>query len=272
MLDLDKDAKRKERMDRLVRELAERFRSRKMEKPPEDSWTSRPTILTFVDFEEKGGLPEREGFSAVITSELTSRLNASGRVKVVERVLMERLLEELNIGSSELADPDTALRLGKVLAAKLIGTGTLTYLPQEAIFTFRLIDTETSEVPQLVTKQLGPASSLDRELLDLNREILKTVITRYPLRGYVAKVAGSEAIINIGSKQGVVVGSRFDVVEEEEAVEYRGKTLRGTPKKVGQVEVVAVEQDFARVKPVDRQRQLKADDKVQERLYETSAL
>jgi len=272
MLDLDKDARRKERMDRLVRELAERFRSRKMEKPPEDSWTSRPTILTFVDFEEKGGLPEREGFTAVITSELTNRLNASGRVKVVERVLMERLLEELNIGSSELADPDTALRLGRVLAAKLIGTGTLTYLPQEAIFTFRLIDTETSEIPQLVTKQLGPVSSLDRELLGLNREILKTVITRYPLRGYVAKVAGSEGIINIGSKQGVVVGSRFDVVEEEETIEYRGKTLRGTPKKVGQVEVIAVEQDFARVKPVDRQRQLKADDKVQERLYETSAL
>jgi len=272
MLDLQKDSKRKERMDRLVKELAERFRSRKDEKQPEDSWTSRPKILTFVDFEEKGGLPEREGFTAVITSELTNRLNASGRVKVVERVLMERLLEELNIGTSELANPETALRLGKVLAAKLIGTGTLTYLPREAMFTFRLIDTETSEIPQLSTKQLGGESSLDRELLGLNREILKTVITKYPLRGYVAKITGDEAIINIGSKQGVVAGTRFDVVEEQESIEYRGKTLRGTPKKVGQVEVTAVEQDFARVKPIGQQRQLKADDKIQERLYETSAL
>jgi tetratricopeptide (TPR) repeat protein len=272
MLDLQKDAKRKERMDRLVKELAERFRSRKDEKPPEDSWTSRPTILTFVDFEEKGGLPEREGFTAVITSELTNRLNASGRVKVVERVLMERLLEELNIGSSELANPETALRLGKVLAAKLIGAGTLTYLPQEAMFTFRLIDTETSEIPQLSTKQLGGESSLDRELLGLNREILKTVIAKYPLRGYVAKVTGNEAIINIGSKQGVVAGTRFDVVEEQETIEYRGKTLRGVPKKVGQVEVTAVEQDYARVKPIGQQRQLKADDKVQERLYEAATL
>lgn len=272
MLDLDKDAKRKERMDRLVKELAERFRSRKDEKPPEDTWTSRPTILTFVDFEEKGGLPEREGFTAVITSELTSRLNASGRVKVVERVLMERLLEELNIGSSELANPETALRLGRVLAAKLIGTGTLTYLPQEAVFTFRMIDTETSEIPQLVTKQLGSQSSLDRELLGLNREILKTVIEKYPLRGYVVRVTDGEALINLGSKQGVVSGTRFDVVEEEETIEYRGKTLRGTPKKVGQVEVTTVEQDFARVKPIGQQRQLKADDKVQERLYETTAL
>jgi hypothetical protein len=193
-------------------------------------------------------------------------------VKVVERMLMERLLEELNIGSSELANPDTALRLGKVLAAKLIGTGTLTYLPQEAIFTFRLIDSETSEIPQLSTKQLGGESSLDRELLGLNREILKTVISKYPLRGYVVKVSGSEAVINIGSKQGVVAGTRFDVVEEDEAIEYRGKTLRGAARKVGQVEVTAVEQDFARVKPTGQQRQLKADDKIQERLYETSAL
>ena len=271
MLDLEKDAKRKERMDRLVKELAERFRSRKDEKPPEDSWTSRPTILTFVDFEEKGGLPEREGFSAVITSELTNRLNASGRVKVVERVLMERLLEELNIGSSELADPETALRLGKVLAARLIGTGTLTFLPQEAVFTFRLIDTETSEIPRLVTTQLGQRASLDREILSLNRDILKTVIEKYPLRGYVAKVSGGESIINIGSRHGVVAGTRFDVLDEAETLQYRGKTLRGSMKKAGQVEVVAVDRDFARVKPLGNMRRLKEDDKVQERLYETAA-
>jgi tetratricopeptide (TPR) repeat protein/peroxiredoxin len=271
MLDLEKDAKRKDRMDRLVKELAERFRSRKDEKPPEDSWTSRPTILTFVDFEEKGGLPEREGFGAVITSELTNRLNASGRVKVVERVLMERLLEELNIGSSELADPETALRLGKVLAARLIGTGTLTFLPQEAVFTFRLIDTETSEIPGLVTRQLGQQASLDREILSLNRDILKTVIEKYPLRGYVAKVSGGESIINIGSRHGVVAGTRFDVLDEAETLQYRGKTLRGSMKKAGQVEVVAVEQDFARVKPLGNMRRLKEDDKVQERLYETAA-
>jgi tetratricopeptide (TPR) repeat protein len=102
-----------------IKDLVARFKSQKDEKPPVDTWTSRPMILTFVDFEEKGGLSEREGFSTIITSELTSDLNASGRVKVVERLLMDRLLEELNLGSSELANPETALKLGKVLAAKL---------------------------------------------------------------------------------------------------------------------------------------------------------
>lgn len=271
MLDLQKDTERKKRMDQLVKELAERFRSQKKEKPVQDAWTSRPMILTFVDFEDKGGLAERGGFSTILLSELTGHLNASGRVRVVERVLMERLLEELNIGTSELANPETALKLGRVLAAKLIGTGSLYNLPQETVLTFRLIDTETSDIPQLTTKQLGLQTSVDRELLQLNREILKTVITKYPLRGYVVKVSANEALINLGSGQGVVSGTRFDVVEEQEVIEYKGKKLRSSPKVVGQVEVVRVEPDLAYVKFISQQRPVKADDKIQERIHEMAA-
>ncbi len=271
MIDLQKDTERKKRMDHLVKELAERYRNQKKEKPAEDTWTSRPMIITFVDFEEKGGLAERGGFSTVLLSDLTSNLNASGRVKVVERVLMERLLEELNIGTSELADPETALKLGKVLAAKLIGTGSLYNLPQETVFTFRLIDTETSDIPQLSTKQLGPQTSVDRELLQLNREILKTVISKYPLRGYVVKAEGNEAVINIGSRQGVVSGTRFDVVEEQGVIEYKGRKLNSSPKVVGLLEVLRVEPDLAYVKYVNQQRSVKADDKIQERMNEMAA-
>jgi len=259
-------------MDLLIKDLVSRFKSQKDEKAPLDTWTSRPMILTFVDFEEKGGLSEREGFSTVITSELTTGLNSSGRVKVVERLLMERLLEELNLGSSELANPETALKLGKVLAAKLIGTGSLYQLPRETVFSFRLIDTESSEIPLLTTKQLGSNSSLDKELFSLNREILKTVIAKYPLRGYLVKVTGDGAMINLGSRQGVVSGTRFDVVEEGEPMEYKGKTLRSSPKEIGQVEVVRVDLDLAHVKFIRQQRPLKADDKIQERVHETAAL
>ncbi|NIO19366.1 MAG: hypothetical protein GTN76_01120, partial [Candidatus Aenigmarchaeota archaeon] len=80
--------------------------------------------MSFVDFQEKGGLSERDGFSTVLAMQLTYYLNTSGRLKVVERALIERLLEELNLGSLDLADTETALKLGKVLAAKIIVTGT----------------------------------------------------------------------------------------------------------------------------------------------------
>ena len=268
MLDLQKDTERSKRMNQLVKELAERFRNLKNEKPAEDEWTSRPMILTFIDFEDKGGLTERDGFSTVLVSELTNYLNQSGRVKVVERALVERLLEELNIGSSELANQETTLKLGRVLAAKLIGTGSLYYLPQETLLTFRLIDTETSEIPQLTTEQLGPRMSIDKEMFQLNRDILKTVISKYPLRGYVMKVSGNEAIINIGSRQGVVSGTMFDVLEEPEVIKYKGRTVRSLPNVVGQVEVARVAPDLAYVKFINQQRAVKADDKIQERMNE----
>ena len=194
MLELQRDADRKKRMDQLIKDLAARYRSQEKEsrKKGEDTWTSRPMILSFVDFQEKGGLAERDGFATVLTTQLADNLNASGRVQVVERVLVERLLEELNLGSSELADPETALRLGKVLAAKVIGSGSMYHLPNGTLLSLRLIDTETSAIPMVKNKQLSSQTSLERELFELNRDILKTMVLKYPLRGFVVQVRGDQ--------------------------------------------------------------------------------
>lgn len=270
MIDLQGDVERKKRMDSLIKDLSERYRTFQETRPEiEDAWTSRPMVITFVDFQEKGGLSERDGLSAVLVTQLGDLLNSSGRVKVVDRILIERLLEELNLGSSDLADPETALRLGKVLAAKLIGTGTLYITQQGSMLSFRLIDTETSAIPQVLTKQLSSQALLEKEFFSLNREILKNIISTYPLRGYLAKKSGDRFIINIGSTHGVVNGTRFDVLEEGEAIEYKGKTLKGAPKSIGQVEVVQVEPGMSHVKPLNQQRELRVDDRIQEILMKT---
>lgn len=269
MLDLQKDIARKNRMDQLVKDLAERYRAqKKTTAKAEDTWTSQPMVLSFVDFQEKGGLAERDGFSTVLMTQLADNLNSSGRVKVVERVLIERLLEELNLGSSELTDPETALKLGKVLAAKLIGTGSVFYMPQSMLLSFRLIDSETSAISQVVTKQLEEPVSVEKELFQLNREILKTVISKYPLRGYIVKGEGDQFIVNLGSNQGVVQGTKFDVIVDQEPIEYKGKKLKGTPKAVAAIEVVSVEPDLCYVKVLKQDKPLKTDDKVQERMEE----
>jgi tetratricopeptide (TPR) repeat protein/peroxiredoxin len=271
MLELQRDVERKKRIDRLVKDLAARYRSQKeTESKVEDTWTSRPMILSFVDFQEKGGLAERDGFATVLTTELADLLNASGRVQVVERVLMERLLEELNLGSSELADPKTALKLGKVLAAKLIGTGTLFYFPNTSLLNFRLIDTETSGIAKVITREFSAQKPLTKELYRLNRELLKTVISQYPLRGYIVKTERDQAIINIGSNQGVVGGTQFEVVEDREPVKYKGKLLSVAPKPIAQIEVLQVEPGLSYARIVRQERPLSADDKVQEKIAEVT--
>jgi len=269
MVDIQKDADRSRRIDQLVKDLAERYKSQKGRLPKtEDTWTSSPMVLSFVDIQEKGVMTERDGISDVLMSELSSMLNGSGRVRVVERVILDRLLAELNIGSSELVDPETKLKLGRVFAARLIGTGSLMHLPQGALLSLRLIDSETTEVSDVITRQMNDAGGLEKQAFQLNRDILKTVMQKYPLRGYVVKVNGDEAMLNLGAKQGVVKGSRFEVLEEQETIQYKGKTLTQAARAVGELEATRVEPDLAYACIAKKDRTLKTDDKVQEKIQE----
>jgi tetratricopeptide (TPR) repeat protein len=271
MINLQKDLERKKRMDRLIKDLAERYHNQKKSTEDiTDQWTSRPMVLSFVDIQEKGALSERDGFLTVLMTQLSNHLNASGRVRVVERVIIERLLEELNLGSSDLADKETSLRLGQVLAAKMIATGTLFYLPQQNLLTLKLIDTETSLIPHITIRHMETRAPLEKELFRLNREILKTVITKYPLRGYIVKNAGDQFIVNLGSRQGVVPGTKFDVIEDQDPIKHRGKLLRSSPKTIARIEVVRVEPDLSYVKVLNQKRPLRTDDKLEELIDEAA--
>ncbi|HSH69257.1 MAG TPA: tetratricopeptide repeat protein [Deferrisomatales bacterium] len=272
MLDLQRDAERSRRVDQLVKDLSARFRGgAKIPAAVADDWTTGPLVLTFVDFTEKGGMAEREGFSTVLLTLLSEQLAASGRVRVVERTLMAHLLEELNLGSSELADPNTALRLGRLLAARIMGTGTLLHGPQGSVLSLRLIDTETSRIPQVATRTLAAEALLEDEVFALTRGILRTVIAEYPLRGFVVRMDGDRALLNIGADHGVVLGTEFDILEESEPVEYKGKTLKGAPRSVAHLRVVSVEPGLCHAQVLEKERSLRQDDRVQERIVEVAA-
>jgi tetratricopeptide (TPR) repeat protein len=268
MVDLQNNTEQKKRIDSLVKRLADRYRKQQQSKPaePEDTWTSRPMIMTFIDLQEKGGLAEREGLSSVMMIQLSDQLNASGRIQVVERVLIEKLLEELDLGSSELADPDTALRLGKVLAAKLIGTGSLFYLPVGNVLSLRLIDTETSALPKVINRQFGANPSMEKELARLNREILTAIRQKYPLQGYVVQASSDRILINLGSKQGVSRNLKFEVLKEKEPIKYKGKILRGAPEVVALLQVEQVEPDLSYARILSQQNPVARDDKIREKV------
>lgn len=70
----------------LVRDLTAQYRNRQQQpksRTVDDTWTSRPMVLCFVDFRETGGLPVRDGIVSMLTAQLAGSLNASGRVQVV---------------------------------------------------------------------------------------------------------------------------------------------------------------------------------------------
>jgi hypothetical protein len=107
---------------------------------------------------------------------------------------------------------------------------------------------------------------MEKDLFEINRDILRTVISKYPLRGFVVRGMGDQVMMNLGAKQGVVVGTKFDAVEEQQPVTYKGKALQGGPKAFAELEVVKVEPDFSYAKVVKQERGPKTDDKVQEKV------
>jgi tetratricopeptide (TPR) repeat protein/peroxiredoxin len=270
MMRLEQDKVEKKRIDTLVQELAARYRDGQAAKREAalDTWTSRPMVLSFVDFTETGGLPVREGLSTVLTLQLTDALNASGRVRVVERAIVEKLLQELNLGSSDLADPATALELGRLLSARLIVTGSLFYLNGNYLLTLRMIDTETTRIAKVMTQQISGNGMAQQEVYRLNRAMLEAVVKQYPLQGYVVQVENDQVMVNLGSGQGVVAGTRFDIVQPAEPVHYRGRQLQANPKVIGQVEIVSVQPDFCMGRVVRASEPVGRDHMLRERRTE----
>jgi hypothetical protein len=101
-----------------------------------------------------------------------------------------------------------------------------------------------------------------KDLFQLNRQILSAIIKEYPLRAYVVDVENGQAMINLGSNQGVVVGTKFNAIGETKEIEYKGKKLKSAPEVIGQIEVVKTEPDLAYCRVLNQKRWIEKDDKL----------
>jgi peroxiredoxin/tetratricopeptide (TPR) repeat protein len=245
------DLEREKLENQLVNELVEAFRKGKAAPPAADDWSPRALVVSFLDFKNRLGPLAREGLDEAFLLNLTQRLQESGRIKVVEREIIDKLLSELKLGSSELADPATRLKLGRVLAASVIGTGG--FYPNEAKseLQLRLIDAETTDIRSTLADNLSDPAQIGTFADRVADKIAKTLRSDYPLKGKIASVDGDEIIVGVGRKHGAQQGLRFRVVEDGEAVTVDGEVVGHKQKTVGMLEVTKVEDGFAYAKPLD---------------------
>jgi len=261
-----KDAKESKIQWDMVKDLAERYKQDKEKPKPksEDTWTSQPTMLTFLDFQESGhSMAVREGFSTVMIYKLIKDLKASGRVRVVNRELLTKVLQELNLGSSDLANPNTRRKLGKIFAAKIIVTGNLAHFNTFTQFELELMDVETTE-NEPIDIEIGYGESLKDKLDQLNQQILNSVKEKYPLQAYIMKVDGAYVDIAIGPDEGVVLGTKFNVIGEPKKWTFKDKTYYEDPMPVANIEVIKIKGNYCRGLIKNQKRPVKIEDKVKE--------
>jgi TolB-like protein len=101
----------------------------------------RVAVVEFVDL--KGNTSD---FGRYLAEELITRLFQTGKFKVIERQLLNKVITEQKLSLTGIIDPASAQKLGKLLGVDAICSGSVSDLGKSLKINARLINTETGEV------------------------------------------------------------------------------------------------------------------------------
>jgi len=163
-----------------------------------------------MDF-QKQGYSLQEGEEHLLVAGLSEALLEKSRVQLVERELLDKLLDELKLGTSQLADRNAALNLGRILAAKLVLFGQVIYSGLQTQVSLRVVETETGRISATVSQSFGSAVPVSGLTEKLSKDLMEKMEKLYPIRGKVSEVKDNAITLNIGAKQGVKTGQQYEV-------------------------------------------------------------
>ncbi|MEI6207126.1 MAG: FlgO family outer membrane protein [Desulfuromonadales bacterium] len=169
----------------------------------------RKTKVAVVDFQENGTF-ETKDVGKIVAEWFTTALVNTGRFDVIERRLLQQILEEQKMGMSGLLDPRSVSRLGKVLGVKTVISGTVQSYDGIYEINVRLLNVETGSIITAERFRGGSTSSLNRLVNDSASKIIR----HFPLYGYIVKRSDGTTIVDLGREAGARVGMMFKVYIE----------------------------------------------------------
>lgn len=175
----------------------------------------RKTKVAVLDFQQQGGFANQD-VGKIVAEWFTTSLVETGRFEVIERRLMQQVLQEQKLGASGLLDPNSASRLGKLLGVKTVVTGTVQNYERTYELNVRLINVETGAIITADHVRAGSTTSLN----DLVAKISARIIRHFPLDGYVVKRDADAVMVDLGRHAGVRPGMQFSVYVEGAPVRH----------------------------------------------------
>ncbi|NNF97887.1 MAG: CHAT domain-containing protein [Desulfobacteraceae bacterium] len=175
------DQQRMDRIDRLIRELGEKLEKDApiLDNPmlPQD-----PRSLTlWLNDLETVGYSLREGTATLIASGLMERLLQTRHIKIVERVLLDGLMNEIKLGTTRLMDPNTRLQLGRLTAAHTILTGRVVHSAPDIQISLRCIETVTGQVFAVINATFNSQTPIAVIVDHISDDLISKIHTHYPL-------------------------------------------------------------------------------------------
>ena len=200
--------------------------------------------IAVLDFQVQGEKFETEDIGKIVAEWLITALVKEGRFDVIERRLLEKILQEQKLGVSGVVDSESIARLGKVLGAKIVVTGSVMKLREFVEVNARLINVENASI---IAAEKVKSTSTSR-LEDLVTKMAEMIISDFPLEGYIVERGETNTVtIDLGKFAGAKVGKRFIVFKEGKAIKHpkTGEVLDIERIEVGEIEVRSVKEKTA---------------------------
>lgn len=149
-----------EEVARKMRAAIRRERSIDVNKIRENS----VAVLYFVSSDENA---ESDALSKGIAEMLITDLSLIRQLKVIERIKLQKLIEEMQMGTSGLTDPNTMPRFGKFLGARTLVSGAFTISGSELHITTSLADVKQTKTydADKYAGQLENIFSIEKDLV-----------------------------------------------------------------------------------------------------------
>jgi len=121
----------------------------------EESYRQKIAVVEFLNLDG-----EVTALGKFVSEELITRLFKAGGFQVVERRLLNKVVDEHQLDLSDLIDLSTARQLGRILGVDAICTGTVTDLVNTVRVNARLISTETGEIFSVASASMDKDSAI----------------------------------------------------------------------------------------------------------------
>ena len=136
---------------------------------------SYPVTIAILYF-ENNSISQRERLDFLrkgLADMLINDLSQVRGINVVERGILQALLEELNISTQEITDQETNLKIGKILGAKIILLGSYSAYMEQIRIDIRMVEVETG-----LTLYADEVTGKVEEIFILEKEIVLKITER----------------------------------------------------------------------------------------------
>jgi TolB-like protein len=208
----------------------------------------KKTKIAVLDFQLQGEGFETDDMGSIVAEWFITALVRSGRFDVVERGMLNKILEEQKLGMTGVVDESTATKIGKLLGVQAIISGAVLKLKNVLQINARIIDVETASIKAAENVQSQTVMKL-QELVD---EMSIKIIRNFPLEGYVVRREKDSVFIDLGETAGVKTGMHFVVYKEGDVIKHpkTGEILDVERKTTGQLQIVDVREKISEAKIV----------------------